>query len=313
MASESTNSSRVAPFTEKGFYLSELRDRTIAIAVPAGLLRDGAALEPVLKDLEGNRTRVILVSDGAQALEPFAGSAPLSAGERATLPGRVWRRLGQNLRVGVVMDDRASFGAACSQIVLALGIRKLVWVDAAGGLLRADGERDSFIDAADLRDRIAQTKRGDPLGEILVHAEAMLSAGVAAVNLCKLDGIADELFIKLKPTLVNSLFAVILLGGLAFKRALLKPLFGSAFQLNDAGWRTLTLRWGLFFVFLAILNEVIWRSFSTDFWVAFKLFGMLPITVLFAGSQTPFILRQQPDGSSTEPVEGQTDPVANQK
>jgi intracellular septation protein len=125
--------------------------------------------------------------------------------------------------------------------------------------------------------------------------------------------LADELFIKLKPTLVNSLFAVILLGGLAFKRALLKPLFGSAFQLNDAGWRTLTLRWGLFFVFLAILNEVIWRSFSTDFWIAFKLFGMLPITVLFAGSQTPFILRQQPDGSSTEPVEGQTDPVANQK
>jgi len=194
MASEPSNSSRVAPFTEKGFYLSELRDRTIAIAVPAGLLREGAALEPVLKDLEGNRTRVILVSDGAQALEPFAGSAPLSAGERATLPGRVWRRLGQNLRVGVVTDDRASFGAACSQIVLALGIRKLVWVDAAGGLMRADGERDSFIDAADLRDRIAQTKRGDPLGEILVHAEAMLSAGVAAVNLCKLDGIANELF-----------------------------------------------------------------------------------------------------------------------
>lgn len=125
--------------------------------------------------------------------------------------------------------------------------------------------------------------------------------------------LADELFIKLKPTLVNSLFAVILLGGLAFKRALLKPLFGSAFQLNDAGWRTLTLRWGLFFVFLAILNEVIWRSFSTDFWVAFKLFGMLPITVLFAGSQTPFILRQQPDGGDAEPAEAQPDPVATQK
>jgi intracellular septation protein len=125
--------------------------------------------------------------------------------------------------------------------------------------------------------------------------------------------LADELFIKLKPTLVNSLFAVILLGGLAFKRALLKPLFGSAFQLNDAGWRTLTLRWGLFFVFLAIVNEVVWRNFSTDFWVAFKLFGVLPVTVLFAGSQTPFILRQQPDGSGAEPVKGQTDPVANQK
>jgi intracellular septation protein len=125
--------------------------------------------------------------------------------------------------------------------------------------------------------------------------------------------LADELFIKLKPTLVNSLFAVILLGGLAFKRSLLKPLFGSAFQLNDAGWRTLTLRWGLFFVFLAILNEVVWRNFSTDFWVAFKLFGVLPITVLFAGSQTPFILRQQPDGGDAETAEAQPDPVASQK
>lgn len=105
--------------------------------------------------------------------------------------------------------------------------------------------------------------------------------------------LADETFIKIKPTLVNSLFAIILLGGLAFKRLLLKPLFGSAFQLNDEGWRILTLRWGVFFIFLAILNEVVWRNFSTDFWAAFKLFGVLPLTLVFAGSQTPLILRQQ--------------------
>jgi N-acetylglutamate synthase-like GNAT family acetyltransferase len=194
MASEPTSRSRVAPFTEKGFYLSELRDRCIAIAVPAVLLREGGALEPVLKDLESNRTRVILVSDGAEVLESLAGSDPLSAGELATLPGRVWRQLGHNLRVGVVTDDQQSFGAACCAIVLALGIRKLVWVDAAGGLIRADGERDSFIDAAELRDRIAEAGEGGPFGEILVHAEAMLSAGVAAVNVCKLEGVADELF-----------------------------------------------------------------------------------------------------------------------
>ena len=194
MASEPTNSNRVAPFTEKGFYLSELRDRSIAIAVPSGLLREGAALEPVLKDLESNRTRVILVSDGAEALESLAGSEPLSAGEPATLPGRVWRRFGHGRRVAIVTDGQQSFGAACCQIVLALGIRKLVWVDAAGGLIRADGERDSFIDAAELRERItAVTPVGRP-GEILVHVEAMLSAGVAAVNLCRLDGVADELF-----------------------------------------------------------------------------------------------------------------------
>ena len=193
MASEPTNSSRVAPFTEKGFYLSELRDRTIAIALPAVPLREAAVLEPVLKDLESNRTRVILVSDGAEALDSLAGSS-LIAGEPATLPGRVWRRLGHNLRVGVVTDDQQSFGAACCEIVLALGIQKLVWVDAAGGLVRTDGERDSFIDAAELRDRIAGVTPACGHDEILVHVEAMLSAGVAAVNLCTLSGVSDELF-----------------------------------------------------------------------------------------------------------------------
>jgi len=122
--------------------------------------------------------------------------------------------------------------------------------------------------------------------------------------------LADETFIKLKPTLVNGLFAVILLGGLAFKRALLKPLFGSAFQLGDDGWRTLTFRWGVFFVLLAILNEVVWRNFSTDFWIAFKLFGVLPLTVVFAGSQTPLILRHQTEAATAE---GQPDPATDQK
>ena len=108
--------------------------------------------------------------------------------------------------------------------------------------------------------------------------------------------LADELFIKLKPTLVNSLFAAVLLGGLYFDRPLLKPLFGSAMALDEAGWRKLTLRWGLFFIVLAVLNEVVWRSFSTDTWVAFKLFGLLPLTVVFAVAQTPLILRHQPAG-----------------
>ncbi len=194
MASEPANQSRVAPFSEKGFYLSELRDRTLAIAAPASLFGEWAVLEPVLKELESNRTRVILLSDRAEALEPLVGMEALSAGELATLSGRVWRRLGQNLRVGVVTDDERSFGASCRQIVIALGIRKLVWVDAAGGLIRADGVRDSFVDAGTLRDRIAEAESGCRASEILVHVEAMLSAGVAAVNLCALDGIADELF-----------------------------------------------------------------------------------------------------------------------
>lgn len=105
--------------------------------------------------------------------------------------------------------------------------------------------------------------------------------------------LADELFIKLKPTLVNMLFAVILFGGLLTGRSLLKPLFGAAVQLTERGWRVLTLRWAIFFVVLAVLNEIVWRSFSTDFWVSFKLFGIMPLTFLFAISQTPLFLREQ--------------------
>lgn len=103
----------------------------------------------------------------------------------------------------------------------------------------------------------------------------------------------DELFIKMKPTIVNSLFAVILFGGLATGRSLLKPLFGAAFQLNDQGWRVLTFRWAGFFVFLAIVNEVVWRNVDTDTWVDFKVFGIMPITILFTLSQMPLILRHQ--------------------
>lgn len=105
--------------------------------------------------------------------------------------------------------------------------------------------------------------------------------------------LADELFIKIKPTIVNLLFAVILLGGLATGRALLKPLLGATLDMTDAGWHSLTLRWGLFFIMLAIINEIVWRNFSTDFWAGFKLFGVMPLTILFALAQTPMILRHQ--------------------
>jgi intracellular septation protein len=101
----------------------------------------------------------------------------------------------------------------------------------------------------------------------------------------------DELFIKIKPTLVNSLFGIILLGGLLLKRSLLAPVLGSVFNLTPEGWRILTLRWGLFFLLLAALNEVVWRFFSTDFWVTFKVFGIMPLTVLFALAQIPIMTR----------------------
>ncbi|OJJ09706.1 septation protein A [Alphaproteobacteria bacterium AO1-B] len=99
----------------------------------------------------------------------------------------------------------------------------------------------------------------------------------------------DELFIKLKPTIVNSLFGAILLGGLFFGKALLGYVFDSAFKLTDEGWRKLTFRWGVFFFVLAAINEIVWRSFSTDFWVSFKVFGVMPITLIFTLTQLPLI------------------------
>jgi intracellular septation protein len=100
----------------------------------------------------------------------------------------------------------------------------------------------------------------------------------------------DELFIKLKPTIVNSLFGCVLLGGLAMGRPLLPYVLDSVMSLTDEGWKKLTFRWGLFFFVLAAINEIVWRNFSTDFWVGFKVWGIMPITIAFALSQTPLIL-----------------------
>lgn len=103
----------------------------------------------------------------------------------------------------------------------------------------------------------------------------------------------EELFIKIKPTVVNLLFASVLFGGLYFGQSLLKYLFGEVFRLEERGWRILTMRWATFFVFLAIVNEVVWRSFSTEFWTGFKLFGIMPITMIFAISQIGLLKRYE--------------------
>ena len=101
----------------------------------------------------------------------------------------------------------------------------------------------------------------------------------------------NDLFIKLKPTILNTLFGTTLLIGLAFGHSLLKPVFGVGFTMDDEGWRKLSFRWGLFFLFLAVVNEVVWRTQSDDFWVAFKVWGMFPLTLLFTVSQMPMIMR----------------------
>jgi intracellular septation protein len=108
--------------------------------------------------------------------------------------------------------------------------------------------------------------------------------------------INDELFIKLKPTIVNSLFGIILLAGLYFNKPFLSTVLGSVLKMSDEGWNKLTLRWALFFFFLAALNELVWRTQTTDFWVGFKVFGFMPITVAFMLAQTRLIQRHSLEG-----------------
>jgi intracellular septation protein len=95
----------------------------------------------------------------------------------------------------------------------------------------------------------------------------------------------NDVFIKIKPTILYALFGAVLLGGLFFGKSLLGVVFDSLFQLTEEGWRKLTLRWALFFFALAALNEIVWRNTSTDVWVDFKVFGVLPLTFLFGALQ----------------------------
>jgi len=105
----------------------------------------------------------------------------------------------------------------------------------------------------------------------------------------------DDTFIKMKPTIVNSLFGLTLLGGLAFHKSLLRYVFGEVYKLKPEGWTVLTWRWGLFFLFLAALNEVVWRLFDTNTWVAFKVWGTMPITIIFSMAQLPLLTKYAPD------------------
>lgn len=119
----------------------------------------------------------------------------------------------------------------------------------------------------------------------------------------------DETFIKMKPTIVYALFAAVLGGGLLFGRSFIAIMFDQVFNLTPQGWRILTLRWTLFFVAMAILNEVVWRTQSTDFWVGFKAFGVLPLIMAFAVSQMPLVKRYHLEPASLEASEAEAGDV----
>src|SRR5271167_1204861 len=108
----------------------------------------------------------------------------------------------------------------------------------------------------------------------------------------------DATFIKVKPTIIYALFGAILLGGLVFNKPLLGIVFDSLFHLTEEGWRKLTLRWAIFFLVLAVLNEIVWRNTSTDTWIDFKVFAVMPLTLVFGALQLPLLKKY-----SIEPAE----------
>jgi len=119
----------------------------------------------------------------------------------------------------------------------------------------------------------------------------LISAGFVGVFGALTLWLHDETFIKVKVTLINALFGAALLAGLYFGQLFLRLVMGEAIRMTDEGWRKLTLRWGLFFFAMALLNEAIWRTQTTDFWVNFKVFGLLPISIAFALAQAPLMTR----------------------
>jgi intracellular septation protein len=123
---------------------------------------------------------------------------------------------------------------------------------------------------------------------------AVVSAIIVTVFGGLTIALENDTFIKVKPTIIYLLFSGLLFGGLIFKKPLLEIAFDQVFHLTEEGWRKLTIRWAVFFLALAVLNEIVWRNFSTDAWVSFKVFGALPLTFVFAMLQMPLLNKYAP-------------------
>ena len=114
----------------------------------------------------------------------------------------------------------------------------------------------------------------------------------------------DPRFIKIKPTIVYLLFAGFLFGGLLFGKPMLQTILGEALKLTSEGWSKFSARWGAFFLVMAALNEIVWRNFSDTIWASFKVFGFLPLTLLFFASQYNFIEQHRKVGDATDKTAG---------
>jgi len=194
MTANRNEAQAATPFSEKGFYLGEFRGRTLAVTASASELGSPEPLREVLAELGANATRVVLISNSRDALAGLI-DAPVVPADAPRLEGVVWHGLRKASFVGVCVDPGGDFARHSAQIALRLGVTKLVWIDRDGAVLGDDGRRLSFVDLGELRKiRSANPGGASRRAVILREVESLLGAGIPAVNLCSLEGLADELF-----------------------------------------------------------------------------------------------------------------------
>lgn len=182
-------------FSEKAFYLQEFRGRTLLLAGTAESWSAGPDPEPLLRELEANETRVLLLGTDAAWLTATSGRAPLSAASRR-LSGQVWRAFASSRRFALLAEERAGFAASWREVARRLALDKVVIVDATGGLQAASGERISFVDLEALRRLLREPEpvRDAERVRLLREIERALTAGVTSLNLTTPAGLEDELF-----------------------------------------------------------------------------------------------------------------------
>jgi N-acetylglutamate synthase-like GNAT family acetyltransferase len=182
---------RPPPFSEKAFYLEEFHGQTLAVCGPPETLVPPAPVASVIEELRANQTNAIVVSTDRAALRDL-GLAVVRRLDTDGLEGDVWRGLRRAHTVGLVAPASRPLAASCRELAARLRIGKLVWLDRAVGFAGADGRRLSFVHLAELRELLADPAQSRP--ELLREVEALLHAGVAAVNVCAPEGFGDEIF-----------------------------------------------------------------------------------------------------------------------
>jgi N-acetylglutamate synthase-like GNAT family acetyltransferase len=185
--------SAIDGFSERDFYLAEFRGRTLAFALPVGAPQDLSRLEPVLRELESNRTRVVLLSKDRSLLEKTSGDRLIDADDPGWI-GRLWRLSRVGVRVGIAVREGDSLASVSRRIALRLQLAKLVWIDPSGPLTDAKGERVSLLDVRGIQALLQSGSVPEATRHLLEEVRTMVSGGLPAVNLCSLEGLDADLF-----------------------------------------------------------------------------------------------------------------------